>query len=151
MNDMVHVLSTLGRIKNQPSNSTFCIDNALRLLVPVAGRSYRGLQVTSSFSLRSCVLKGCFERGIFGMAKSRLEGIEDSNLERWVQLVTCCDLLFLLQFIGGVLHSIDSSQTMGDRSSSSLELQPAISQTSPIHLVTSDWFSPCSLSRCLNT
>ena len=151
MKDMVHVPSTLWRIENQPSNSTSCIDNALHLLVLVACRSYRGLQVTSSFSLWSCVLKGCFERGIFGRAKSRSKGIEDSNLERWVQLVTCCDLLFLLQLIGGVLHSIDSSQTMGDRSSSSLELQPAISQTSPIHLVTSDWFSPCSLSRCLNT
>jgi hypothetical protein len=37
---------------------------------------YWGLQVTSSFSICGCVLKGCFERGIFWRAKSRLKGIE---------------------------------------------------------------------------
>ena len=36
----------------------------------------------SSFSIRGCVLKGCFEKGrIFWRAKSRLKGIEDFNLE----------------------------------------------------------------------
>jgi hypothetical protein len=39
--------------------------------------------VTSSFPIWGCVLKGCFERGIFGRAKSRLKAIEDYNLERW--------------------------------------------------------------------
>jgi hypothetical protein len=37
MNDMVWVSSTMWRIKNQPSNSISCSDNALRLLVRVAG------------------------------------------------------------------------------------------------------------------
>ena len=35
---MIHVSSVMGRIKNQPSNSTSCNDNALRLLVLVLGR-----------------------------------------------------------------------------------------------------------------
>ena len=80
MNYVVHVSSTMWRIKNQPSNSTSCSDNALRLLVLVAGKLYWGLQVTSSFSIWGCVLKGCFERGIFWRAKLRLKGIEDFNL-----------------------------------------------------------------------
>ena len=37
--------------------------------------------MTSSLSIRGCVLKGCFERGIVWRAKSRLKGIEDFNLE----------------------------------------------------------------------
>ena len=81
MKHMVHVCSTMWRIENQPSNSTSCSDNALCLLVLVAGRLYRGLQVTSSFSILGCVLKGCFEGGIFWRAKRRLKGIEDFNLE----------------------------------------------------------------------
>ena len=48
-NDMVHVSNTMWRIHNQPSSSTSCSDDALRLLVLVAGRSYWGLQVLSSF------------------------------------------------------------------------------------------------------
>ena len=64
MNYMVHVSSTIWRIKNQSSNSTSSSDNALRLLVLVAGKLYWGLQVTSSFSIRGglfwerCILKG---------------------------------------------------------------------------------------------
>jgi hypothetical protein len=73
---MIHVSSTMWRIKNQPSNSTSWSDNTLRLLVLVAGILYWGLQVTSSFSIWGCILKGCFERGIFRRAKPRLKGIE---------------------------------------------------------------------------
>jgi hypothetical protein len=69
------------QIKNQPSNSTSCSDNALRLLVLVVGILYRGLQGTSPYSIWGCALKGCFKRGIFWRAKSRLKGIEDFNLE----------------------------------------------------------------------
>ena len=83
MNYMVHVSSTMWRIKNQPSKSISCSDNALCLLVLVAGISYWGLQVTSSFSIWGCIMKGCFERGIFWRAKSWLKGIEDFNLEHW--------------------------------------------------------------------
>ena len=36
MNYMVHASNTIWRIKNQPSNSTSCSDNALRLLVLMA-------------------------------------------------------------------------------------------------------------------
>ena len=36
MNYMVHVSSTMWRIKNQPSNSTSCSDNVLPLLILVA-------------------------------------------------------------------------------------------------------------------
>ena len=45
------------------------------------GESDRGLQVTSSFSIWGGILEGCFERGIFERAKSRLKGIEDFSLE----------------------------------------------------------------------
>ena len=72
---MVHVLSTMWRIKNEPSNCTSCSHNVLRLLVLVAGRLHWGPS--------SNVSKGCFERGIFWRAKSRLKGIDDSNLEHW--------------------------------------------------------------------
>jgi hypothetical protein len=52
MKNMVHVCTTMWKIKNQPSSSTFRSDNALRLLILVVGRLYyRGLQVTSSFQL----------------------------------------------------------------------------------------------------
>ena len=63
------------------SNSISCSDNVLRLLVLVTGLLYWGLQGMSSFSIWDCVLKGCFERGIFLRAKSHLKGIEDFNLE----------------------------------------------------------------------
>ena len=78
---MVHVLSTMWRMTNQPSNSTSCSDNALRLLVLVTGRLHWGLQVTSSFFIWGCVLKGCFERGIFWRATCVSRGIEDFHLE----------------------------------------------------------------------
>ena len=68
MNYMVHVSSIMWRIKKQPSNFTFCSDNALRLLVLVVGKLYWGLQVMSSFSNWGCGLKGYFGRGIFWRA-----------------------------------------------------------------------------------
>jgi hypothetical protein len=83
MNYMVHVSSSMWKIKNQPSNSTSCSDNALHLLVLVAGRVYWGLQVTSLFSIWCYVLKGYFERSIFWRAKSCLNGIEEFSCEHW--------------------------------------------------------------------
>ena len=83
--------------KNQPSNSTSCSDNALCLLVLVTCILYWGFQVTSLFSIWGCVLKGCFERGIFWRARSRLKGIEDFNLEHWSQV--CHPGLSSVQFI----------------------------------------------------
>ena len=50
MNYMIHVFSKMWRIKNQPSNSTSYSDNALRLLVLVAGRLYWGLKWHLSFN-----------------------------------------------------------------------------------------------------
>jgi hypothetical protein len=82
---MVHGCNTMWKIKNQPSNSTSCSDNVLRLLVLVVGKLYWGLQVTSSFSIWGCILKGCFERGTFWRAKLQLKGIEDFNLEHCIQ------------------------------------------------------------------
>ena len=87
MNHMVHVSCIMWRIKNQPSNSTSCSDNALRLLVLMAGTLNWGLQVMSSFSIWGCVLKGYFERGIFWRAKLHLKGIEDFNLEHCYPLI----------------------------------------------------------------
>ena len=61
MNYVIYVSSTMWRIKNQPSNSISCGDNALlRLLLLVAGSLYQELQVTSSF----CNLELRFE-GLF--------------------------------------------------------------------------------------
>ena len=57
---MVHVSNIVWRIKNQPSNYTSCSDNPLRLLVLVACKLHWGLQVTSSFWICGCILKGCF-------------------------------------------------------------------------------------------
>ena len=37
--------------------------------------------MTSSFSIWGCILKGCFEGGIFWRPKSHLKGIEDFDLE----------------------------------------------------------------------
>jgi hypothetical protein len=84
MNSIVHVSSTMWRIKNQPSNCISCNDNALHLLVLVVAILYWGLQVTSSFSTEGCVLKGCFQRGIICRAKTRLKGIKDFNLETFL-------------------------------------------------------------------
>jgi hypothetical protein len=88
---MVHVSSTMWRIENQPSNSNSCSANALRSLVLVAGILYWGLRVTSSFSNWACILKGCFERGIFWRAKSRMKGIEDFNLEHYFIHLDLCN------------------------------------------------------------
>jgi hypothetical protein len=81
MTYMAHVSNAMWRMKNQPSKSTSCSDNALHLLVLVAGRLKWGLQVASSFSIWGCVLKGYFERGIFWRAKSHLRAIEDFHPE----------------------------------------------------------------------
>ena len=56
----------------------------LHLLIIVVGKSYWGLQMTSSFPIWGCIMKGCIERGIFWRAKSRLKGIEDFNIEHCV-------------------------------------------------------------------
>ena len=49
----------MWRIQNEPCNSTSYSHSALRLLIVFAGRFYWGLhQVTSSFSIWGCVLKG---------------------------------------------------------------------------------------------
>jgi hypothetical protein len=82
---LLHVSITMQKFKNRLSNSTSCSDNALRLLVLVMCKIYWGLQVAFSFWIWGCVLKGCFERGMFWRAKSRLKGIEDFNLEHWGQ------------------------------------------------------------------
>jgi hypothetical protein len=73
---MVHASNTMWRIKNQASNSTSRSDNALRLLVLVTSRLYRGLQVMPSSSIWGCVLKGCFERGRFARAKTSILNTE---------------------------------------------------------------------------
>ena len=66
MNYVVHVFSTMWRIKNQACNPTSCSDNALQFLVLVADRLYWGLQVTtSSFSIWSCVPKGYWREVYF--------------------------------------------------------------------------------------
>ena len=44
-----------------------------------------------SFSIWGCILKGCFERGIFWRPKSRLKGIEDFNLELCLHLQISMD------------------------------------------------------------
>ena len=76
----------MWRSENRPSNSTSCSDNALRLLVLEVGRLYRGLQVTSSFSIWGCVLKGCFERGIFWKGQIAFEG--HWRLQFWTWMST---------------------------------------------------------------
>ena len=82
MNYMVHVSSTMWRIKNQASNSTSLYWKCpILLLVLVPGRLYWEFQVTPSFPIWGCVMKGCYERCIFWRAKSHLKGIEGSNLE----------------------------------------------------------------------
>ena len=78
---MVHVSSTMWRTKNQPSNSISCDDNALHLLVLVAGILYREIQVTSPFSIWSCVLNGCFERKKFLNGQIAFE--EHWRLQSW--------------------------------------------------------------------
>ena len=88
MKYMVHVSNTMWRIKNQPSNSTSCSENGLRLLVLVAGQLYWGLQVLSSFSSWDCVLKSYFERGVFWRAKSRLKALKTFNLGHCVRQAT---------------------------------------------------------------
>ena len=62
---MAHVSRTMWRIRNQPSNSTSCSVNALRLLVLVTGLLYWGLQVMSTTSILGLRFEGLFrERNI---------------------------------------------------------------------------------------
>ena len=70
MNYMVHVFSIMRRIKNHPSNSTSCSDNAIRLLVLEACQLYQGLHqvMMSSFCNLRLRFEGLFERGIFWRA-----------------------------------------------------------------------------------
>ena len=55
----------------------------------LTGKLYWSLQVTSSFSNWGCILKGCFVRGIFWRANSRLKGVEDFNLEHCMEDGLC--------------------------------------------------------------
>ena len=63
--------TTMWRIKNQPSNSIACSDNALCLLVLVAGKLHRRLQVCLHFQF-----------GVMLWERYILKGIEDFN--HWV-------------------------------------------------------------------
>ena len=83
---MIHFSSKMRSFNNQPSNSTSCSDNALRLLILVVCKLYWRLQVTSSISNWGDDLKGCVERGIFRRAELPLKGIEDFLLKT---LVVC--------------------------------------------------------------
>ena len=87
MNYMVHVSSTMWKkIKNQPSNSTSCSDNALaRLLVLVVG------QVSLHFQFGVAFWRVVLKEVYFQMAKSHSKSIEDFNLEQC--LPPCWDLL----------------------------------------------------------
>ena len=93
MNCMVHVCSIMWRIKNQPSHSISCSDNVLRLLVLMAGRLYWGLQGTSSYSIWGCVLKGCFERGIY-ILKGQIAFEGHWWLQSWTLIVLLCKCLW---------------------------------------------------------
>ena len=69
MHYIVHVSNIMWRITNlNSSNSTSCSDKAICLLVLVVAKLYWRLQVTASFSIWGCVLKGYFERSIFWRA-----------------------------------------------------------------------------------
>jgi hypothetical protein len=81
MNYMIYVSSTMWRVTNQPSNSISCSNNDPTLVDSCGGQ----IVSTTSFSIRSCVLKGCFERGIFSRANSHLKGIDDFNLEHCLE------------------------------------------------------------------
>ena len=80
MNYMVHAFSTMWRIKNRPSNSTSCSDDALRLLALVAGRLHRGLPVMSSFSIWGCILKGYLREVYFEGSKDVWRALKTSIL-----------------------------------------------------------------------
>ena len=80
------------KIKNQPSNSTSCSDNALRLLVLVADKLY--LRISSDVFIFNMGLRyeGLFwARGIYWRAKSHLKGIEDFNLEHCPYPMAACN------------------------------------------------------------
>ena len=64
----------------------------------------------SSFSIWGCILQGYFERGIFWRAKSSLKGIEDFNLEHWLQAIPCGIPERKDSFLRGVLASAVWSQ-----------------------------------------
>ena len=82
MNYMVHVSSTLWRIKNQPSNYTSCSDQCPTLVGSCGGQI---ILMTSSdvfISIWGCVLKGCFERGMF-WAKGQIAFEGHWRLQSW--------------------------------------------------------------------
>ena len=88
MNYMVHVFSSMWRIKNQPSNPNSCSDNALCWLVgSCVGQSMlRTLSDVFNFDLGLC-FEGVVLREIcFEGPHCVWKGIEDFNLEhcRWV-------------------------------------------------------------------
>ena len=57
----------------------------------------------SSFSIWSCVLKGCFERGIFRRAKSRSKDIDDFfNIQHYSGLSLAGGMGVVLGMVGPV-------------------------------------------------
>ena len=110
---MVHVSNPMWRVKNQPSNSTSCSDNALHLWVLVAGRLYWGLQVTSYIFNLVCDLKGCFERGIFEGPNRIWRALKASilNTDPIGHMLTSFG--FALH-IWGVFSTIESSKMIGN-------------------------------------
>ena len=57
------------------------IDWLIFLWTVLDGQIILGTSSDVFISIWGCILKGCFERGIFYKAKSHLKGIEDFNLE----------------------------------------------------------------------
>ena len=82
MNCMVHVFITMWWIENQPSKSTSCSDNALRLLVPGTSRLYWGLQVTASFSTWGCVLREVHFKGPYRVWRALKTSILNTRPEQ---------------------------------------------------------------------
>ena len=75
----------MWRIQNRPSNSTSCSDNALRFVGSCGGQIQVGLQVTSLVSNLGLCFEGLFwKRYILKGQIAFLKGIEDFNLEHWV-------------------------------------------------------------------
>ena len=74
-------------VKNwdQPSNSTSCSDNALCLLVLVVDTVYWGLQVTSSNAIWPFKIYLSQNNSSQRNPKLKMKGIEDFNLEHWLQ------------------------------------------------------------------
>ena len=81
LNYKVHVSSKMRRIKNQPSNSTSCSDNALRLLVLVAGILHWGLWVYVFFFNSRLCHEGLFLREVYFEGPNHVEG--HRKLQSW--------------------------------------------------------------------